>query len=190
MGHAVNYVFLEAKDKDRAMKEGLALAEERAFYNVDREENPSGSYDNSFRFYDKTFDNEDDAIAFFDSLGSYMDGVCLVREATKGAKSKYAKIQDRVSKKKKELREKAIEKFKERTSASVGCKKCGTRIKSEEALKNNLICPQCRNWLVPDSYKDKLKKLDESLEVAQRQLQNDTKESGKPRFWAKFEVHC
>lgn len=190
MGHAVNYVFLKAKDKESAMKEGYSYAEEWAFYNTDREENSSGSYHGNFRFYDRTFNTEDEAIDFFESLGSYRDGVCMVKEATKGAQTKYSKVQQRVATKKKELKEKAIEKFKERTPNSVGCKNCGTRISSEVALKNKLYCPNCRNWLVPDSYKEKFKKLDESLEIAAKQLANDTAESGKPRYWAKFEVHC
>jgi len=50
---------------------------EFAEYNVDREENPSGSYDNSFRFYDRTFETEDDAMEFFDSLGSYIKYIPL-----------------------------------------------------------------------------------------------------------------
>lgn len=188
MGHIVDYTFLKATDKDRAMREGYALAEEFAYYNGDREEG-SDNYHGNFKFYDKTFNTEDDAIDFFDSLGSYCDGVCMVKEATKGAKTKYAKICDKVQKKKRELRDKALEKFKERTSATVGCKNCGTRITSEEAIRRNLVCPNCRNWLVPDSYKEKLKKLDESLDVAEKQLANDTAESGKPRYWAKFEIH-
>ena len=189
MGHSINYTFLKAADKDRAMKEGYALAEEWAEYNGDPEEG-SNNYHGNFRFYNKEFNTEDEAIEFFDSLGAYDDGVCIVKEATKGARTKFAKVQDRVYKKKQELKEKAIEKFKERTSATVGCKNCGTRTPSDIALRHNLYCPNCRNWLVPDSYKERLKKLDETLRIAEKQLANDTAESGKPRYWAKFEVHC
>ena len=127
MGHAINYVFLTANTKDKAMKEGYALAEEWAMYNGDHEEG-STNYHGDFKFYDREFNTEDEAIDFFNSLGSYCDGVCKVKEATKGARTKFAKIQDKVYTKKKELKDKAVEKFKERTSNSVGCKKCGTRI--------------------------------------------------------------
>ena len=189
MGHSVNYHFLNATTKERAMKEGLLAAEEWAEMNGDRMEG-STSYHDNFRFYNKTFNTEDEAIEFFNGLGSYNDGVCLVKEATRGATNKYNKIATRIREKKQELREKALEKFKERTSASVGCRKCGTRVSSEEAIKRNLICPSCRNWLVPDSYKAKLQKLDETLEKAQVQLNTTTAESGKPRYWCKYEVHC
>jgi len=190
MGHAVGGGFLKATTKEAAMREGFADACEFAEYNVDREENPSGSYDNSFRFYDRTFETEDDAMEFFDSLGSYMDGVCIVKQASKSAQNKYQKQVNKVRTKQQELKEKAIEKFKERTSASVGCKKCGTRIPSDVAIQRRLICPNCRNWLVPDSYKQRYEKLSESLVQAEEQLKKDTADNGKPRYWAKYEVHC
>lgn len=190
MGHAINWVFLEAKSKEAAMREGYADACEFAEYNVDRCENPSGSYDNSFRFYDRTFETEEDAADFFRSLGSYADGVCMVKQPSKSAQSKYQKTVSRVTTKQQEMKEKAIEKFKERTSATVGCKKCGTRIPGETALQRRLYCPNCGNWLVPDSYKQRYEKLAESLKQAEEQLRKDTMDNGKPRYWAKYEVHC
>ena len=88
------------------------------------------------------------------------------------------------------MRAAAIEAFKERKSASVGCKKCGTRIQAEVALNKKLICPNCNNWLVSDSYKQRYAKLDESLKLAEEQYKKDCAETGKPRYWAKYEVHC
>lgn len=189
MGHAVNTVFLNAKNKDQAMKEGYAYAEEWAMYNGDREEG-SDNYHGNFRFYDRIFNTEEEAEEFFDSLGSYCDGVCLVKQPTKSAQTKYAKIQERVYKKRQEMKEKAIEKYKERTSASTTCKKCHTKITKEVALKNRLLCPNCRNWLVSDSYKEKYNKLDEALEVAKKQLNKSAEDDGKAKYFAKFEVHC
>lgn len=59
MGHAIGGGFLNATTKEEAMQEGYADACEFAEYNVDEQENPDGSYDNSFRFYDRCFNTEE-----------------------------------------------------------------------------------------------------------------------------------
>ena len=190
MGHAIGGGFLRATTKEAAMREGLVAAEEFAFYNVDRGENYDGSYHGNFRFYDKVFNTEDEAEDFFDSLGSYCDGVVMVKEVGKGAKNRYAKKIASINKKRQEFKTKLIEKFKERTSKSVGCKKCGTRIPSDIALKRNLRCPNCSNWLVTDAVKERYAKFDTQEELAKEQYVKDCAETGKPRYWAKYEVHC
>lgn len=190
MGHAIGGGFLKATTKEAAMREAQADAEEFAYYNSDRQENYSGDYYGNLIFYDRVFDTEDDAMEFFDSLGSYCDGVCMVKEPGKGARTKYAKKVESIRKKRQAFLDNLIEKFKERTSKSIGCKKCGTRITSEVALKNNLHCPNCRNWLVTDSTKEKYAKFDEQIELANKQLAKDTAETGKVRYWCKYEVHC
>lgn len=190
MGHAIGGGFLMATTKEAAMKEGYADACEFAFRNVDRQENPSGSYDNSFKYYDKCFNTEEDAYDFFYSLGSYHDGVCMVKEASQNARNKYQKTISTIRDKQQAFREKCIEKFKERTSASIGCKKCGTRITNEVALKRKLICPNCGNWMISETAKAQYQKLEDRKELAEKQLEKDTIETGKPRYFAKYEVHC
>lgn len=190
MGHAVGGGFLRATTKEAAMREGLADAEEFAYYNVDREENYGGSYHGNFRFYDRTFDNEDEAMDFFDSLGSYCDGVVMVREPSKSSRTRYQKTVARIREKQKALREKVLENFKSRTSASVGCKKCGTRITGEVALQRNLRCPNCGAWIAPNSAQEKMLGYEKAIEQAEEQLRKDTADTGKPRYWAKYEVHC
>lgn len=189
MGHLIGGGFLRATTKDEAMREAFADAEQFAYYNGDREEG-SDCYDSSFKFYDKVFDTEEDAEDFFASLGNYMDGVCMVKEPSKSAQTKFNKTRERITKKKQELQEKAIENFKNRTSSTVGCKKCGTRITSEIALSSNLHCPNCGKWLVPDSMQERWDKLQESFVQAEKQLRKDTADTGKPRYWAKYEIHC
>lgn len=190
MGHAIGGGFLKATTKEEAMREALRDAEEFAYYNSDREENPNGAYEGYLKFYNRVFDTEDEAEEFFNSLGAYCDGVCMVKEAGRGAMNRYAKKVESIRKKKQEFLENILEKFKERTSKSIGCKKCGTRIPSDVALKHNLHCPNCRNWLVTDSVKEKYAKYDAQLELAKEQLKKDTAENGKVRFWCKYEVHC
>ena len=190
MGCSTGWGFLKAKTKGEAMKEGLALAEEYAFCNVDRYENPSGTYHNNFRFYDRVFNSEDEALEFFNRLGTYRDGVVMVKEASNSVQVKYDKKVYAINKKKLEFRASMIERFKERTSKTVGCKVCGTRIDSQTALNRNLCCPNCGNWLVSDTVKAKYAKFDEQLEAARIQYLKDCAEGGKPRYWAKYSVHC
>lgn len=189
MGHLIGGGFLKATSKDEAMREALTDAEEFAYYNGDRLEG-SDRYSNSFKYYDKVFNTEDEAEEFFASLGSYMDGVCMVKEPSKSAQTKFNKTRDRVNKKLADLREKALENFKNRSSNTVGCKKCGTRISSEVALSSGLHCPNCGKWLVPDSIQERWDKLQESFVQAEKQLRKDTADTGKPRYWAKYEIHC
>ena len=189
MGHAVGGGFLKATTKEEAMREALADAEEFAYYNGDRDEG-SDTYHGHLGFYDRTFNTEDEAEEFFDSLGAYCDGVCKVREAGRGAQNRYAKRVESIYKRREEFLNNIIERFKERTSQSIGCKKCGTRIASNVALQRNLRCPSCGNWLVTDAVKARYAKFDEQIELAKAQLNKDAADNGKVRFWCKYEVHC
>lgn len=94
-----------------------------------------------------------------------------------------------INKKRLEFLELVREKFKERTSKTVGCKKCGTRIDSQTALNSNLYCPICGNWLVSNTTKERYAKFDELLEDAKAKYIKDCSESKKMRYFAKFEVH-
>lgn len=190
MGHVIGGGWLNAKTKEKAMQEGFADAQEFAEYNVDREENPFGDYHGDFMFYNRKFDDADDAMDFFSNLGAYKDGVVMAKKAPKSSVTRYYKTQERIRKKKAELREKALEKFKVRTSATVGCKECKTRIATKLAIERNLVCPTCRNWMAPDYIKAKDAKLDEDLKRAEIRLKEETKEKGEYHYWAKYEVHC
>lgn len=189
MGHSIGWGFLQATTKEAALREGLAIAEEWAHYEGDPMEG-SDTYHGNFRFYDKIFNTEDDALDFFRSLGSYNDGVVMVKEASRSAQSKYQKTVERLHNKQIALKKAAIESFKERTSETIGCKKCGHRISKDEALRYYLKCPKCGKWLVPNSVQAKYDAYEEAKEQAGKQLARDTADTGKPRYFAKYEVHC
>lgn len=190
MGRVISTGFLKATTKEAAIREANSIADTFAFYNVDRGENPSGEYHGYIKFYDKVFNTEDEAIDFFDGLGAYNDGVCQVKEAGRVAKSRHTKKLTQINEKRKKFLENILEKFKERTSKSIGCKKCGTRITSEIAIKRRLYCPNCGNWLVSDTVKARYVKFDEQERLANEQYAIDCAETGKPRYWYKVEVHC
>lgn len=188
MGHLIDFTFLDANTEAAAVKEGLAIASEYAYYNGDRLEG-SDTYHGDFRYYDKVFDNEEDVLEFFDQLGSYQDGVVRVKEATSRSKKRCAEVEQRCQQKKIDLIEKCKEDLKNRTSKTISCKNCGTRITKEEAYKNRLYCPNCRNWMVSDSVKNRYKKYDEQIELAREKLSKDQAQNGKLRYFAKFEIH-
>lgn len=189
MGRAVGGGFLKAKTKEEAMREGYADAEDFAYYNGDRKEG-SDNYHGDFSFYNEIFNTEEEAMDFFNSLGAYCDGVVLVKEPSKSASAKYQKTIDRINARQQALKEKAIESFKERTSETVGCKKCNTRITKAEALQRKLRCPKCGKWLVSNTIQQKYDNLEEAKEQAAKQLAKDTADTGKPRYFAKYAVHC
>lgn len=184
------WCFLKAKTKEAAMKEGLAAAEEFAYNNVDRYENPSGAYHGNFMFYDKVFNSEDEALAFFRSLGTYNDGVAMIKEPTMSIQTKYDNKVSAIQKKKRALYASVVEKFKERTSKTVGCKVCGTRIDKQTALERYLFCPVCNNFLVSDTVKARFINFKKQLKAAEIQYAKDCAEGGKIRYWAKYSVHC
>ena len=188
MGHLIGGGFLTATTKEAAMKEAHAAACEYAYYNGDRGEG-SDEYTGRLVYYDRIFDTEEEAWDFFESLGSYEDGVCMVREASKGATNRYNKKVASIRTKREAYVNKVIERFKERTSKSVGCKKCGTRVNSEDALRRNLICPTCRSFLIPTAAQERLDKFDEQIRLAEVQYKKDQAETGKPRYFCKYEIH-
>lgn len=188
MGHSIDYRFLEADTKESALKEGYSEACVYALDNGDIHEG-STSYHGNFKYYDKVFDNEDDALEFFDNLGPYQDGIVQVKEASNSSRKRYNETEWKYRQKQLDLVEKCRENFKKRTSKTVGCKNCGTRLTKEEAYKNRLFCPNCRNWMVSDSVKNRYKKYAKQIELAKERLSKDQAQNGKLRYFAKFEIH-
>lgn len=89
MSHVIGGCVLKARKLETAKKEGMKFAKMFALRNTDPLENPSGTYGNSLKYYDRTFNNEDEAYEFFDSLGAYRDGIVKIKGKTKRAKPKY-----------------------------------------------------------------------------------------------------
>ena len=188
MGHIMDYGFLDATTKEGAMREGLEIAQEFAYHNVDRYENPSGSYHNNFRFYDRVFNTVDEALDFFRD-GFYKDGVCLVKDSS-GAKKRYQEKINKINQKEKEFKQKVIDIFKERASATVSCKECESRYTKEVALRFNLRCPVCNNWMVSNTVLESYKRFSVQREDAEKQYRKDCADTGKARYFYKVEVHC
>ena len=114
----------------------------------------------------------------------------MVKTPPQSALTKYRATQERIYNKKRELQAKTLENFKKRTSATVGCKECGSRITKDVAVRRNLRCPNCGNWLASNSVKEKYLSYDKAAKLADEQLKKATAEKGKARYFAKYEVHC
>lgn len=187
MGHAIDYGFLDAKTEKKAMKEGLKKAEEFAYWNVDEQENPSRSYHGNFRFYDYMFNSEEEALDFFHQ-GFYKDGVCRVKVLSESKQKKYFEKIKNTEIAKSDYWNSLLDNFKNRKSATVGCKKCGKRFPKD--IIRNLSCPSCHTRLITPSQKEKLEKYDKKLQKIKEEELRETKEKGKPKFFYKVEVHC
>ena len=183
-------IYDDSMDEEKLEKKMLKDAARFASENVDRRENPCGSYHGDFRKRsDRLFVSEDEAKDFL-GYGDYKDGWVRFKEYKSCAESKKAekKIEDLRSHLS-AYEKKTREDFKNRKSEFVGCKKCGSKL----ALKYipTTICPLCRNDLRSDSVKAKI----EDYYVRIKTAEDEYEEAKKKGKWeikalAKFEVHC
>ena len=186
MGHLIDSWFIDAKSPKEAVSKGLARAEELSFYNGDREVG-SDSYDGYFKFFDKKFDNEDEALEFF--YRRDCDGVVMVKYPTRSSSRRFNEKVNRYKAKIAQIEAKRLEDFKNRKSKTVGCKKCGNRVDSETALRYRLKCPSCRATLGSDSYDKRIQNYADKIDEARAQFNNDIKETGEYRYYARVNIH-
>ena len=91
----------------------------------------------------------------------------------------------------------AKEKFKERSSSTCSCSECETRYKKEIALKFNLICPVCQNWMIPDGAKETYQKAKNRIKAQQAtlealikdQIKKDAQNTSNIRYFYLLDFH-
>jgi hypothetical protein len=44
--------------------------------------------------------------------------------------------------------------------------------------------------MVPESAQKRYNQFNEQLDLAKKQYLKDTAETGKPRYWARYDIHC
>lgn len=189
MGHAICGSVLKAKTKEEALKEGYRLAEDYAQVNVDRQENPSGSYHNSFRYYDSVFNTPEEANSFFDRLGSWYDGVVRIRVLSTSEAKKFEERRQKIYRKLRDLHSEATETFRARVSETIACKACGNRFPKIMWLQRSVLCPNCRNWNVPNGTKEREAKLKNDLVILQREYEQACSKSDKLVYYARYSCH-
>lgn len=189
MGHAIGTSVLKAKTKEAAMKEGYQLAVDYAKNNVDRKENPFGSYNSSFRYYDRVFNTDEEAEAFFDKLGNYYDGVVRLRVLSTSEAKKFEERRQKIYRKLRDLYSEATETFRARVSETIACKACGNRFPKIMWLQRSVLCPNCRNWNVPNGTKEREAKLKNDLVILQREYEQACSKSDKLVYFARYSCH-
>lgn len=190
MGHVKQYIVVNKRSEI-----GTA-ADDFAALNVDRLENPTGSYHGNLSIHDCIVcDSEAEAREAIDRLdtGFYSDHAVRFydKSALKPTKQMLAI---------KERREKMVadrNKYKgdhavtDRKSAFTGCSNCGSKL-SVKHLRGN-VCPVCGKTLLPDYVVARLAKYEKDITALDKEYANlHSKQSGKcPVKWlVKVEVHC
>lgn len=181
----------------------LPMANEFAYYNCDRYENPDGTYHGNMKIFEnKIFSCVEDADAFierYSDAGDYRD--CAVRyydtiyvdsHPTKKLTNLMQQITKLQEAKKDFEKESRVQ---NRKSKSITCPKCGSRL-SLDYLKGN-ICPLCETDLRSDTVLSRLKSFDERIVQAKKQYRQALEEARKncrnknSILWRfKVEVHC
>lgn len=194
MGHVVDFITVE-KEKD-IMKAAL----EFAYYNVDREENHSGSYHGNLTIHHiGPLEDKDKAIKAIQQYdtGWYSDHAVPYYETIGEISSKKLdNIIKRINEtydKKKEFQVKSW--VGNRKSKFIGCENCGSKINRTYIRENNNNCSICHSDLRPNSTLDRLKQYDVKINDLQKEKKKIEKELAKKlkrkAVWlVKVEVHC
>ena len=190
MGHAVDYIVVNKRD------EVWKAAEAFAFYNTDRQENPSGTYHGNMTIHDNVicedYKQAYDKIQQWDD-GWYSDHAVQFRDTdamkpTKAVEALMAKA-SKISADKKDYIEKHS--LKERKSEFIGCKKCGSKL-ANKYLKGNR-CPVCGEDLRAEYIVKRIEKYNKDYNDALDKVRElKKKQAGKcpVRWLVKVEVHC
>ena len=190
MGHIIDYYTVETRNQI------MKIANEFAYYNVDRCENPSGSYHGNMTIHDNVIcETYEDAMNKIDGwdTGWYSDHAVQFKDKSVLKPSKtMLTLKARMDKMDKD-REEYIEKhsLKERKSEYIGCKECGSKL-STKHLKGTK-CPLCGKELRAEYIIDRIKKYDTDIkEMSKKYKELKKKQAGKcPIKWlVKVEVHC
>lgn len=192
MGHATDYIVVDKK------KDILPAAENFAIYNVDRCENPSGSYHNildvlegtTYRDYDTAYKKAQELER---ERGSYNDFAIPFYEEVKQEPTKQMlnlekrleKLQDDKAEYEKKHSVKTL------SSKLITCKHCESKVAKDFLQRET--CPVCGEDLRSQYILDRLKKYNEDYRRLSRELRDVEKKRSKkgPVKWlVKVEVHC
>lgn len=197
MGHAINYLRVETREKI------MDAANEFACRNVDREENPSGSYFGpQMHIHDDVIcDSWDDAVKWIDNHdnGFYDDHAVRYRKnATTTAAMRNKKEQiNRIRESYNSFLESA--KLKNRKSEYIACPECGSKINIPALVKYRgekmHSCPLCGTSLWSKSTRERNRSFLQRIEKAEREYKeleakNNKKSSTDLGWCVKVEVHC
>lgn len=190
MGHAVEYFTTDKRG------EIMAIAKEYASLNVDRGENPSGSYHGRMTIHDtpicESYEDAYDKIESWDN-GWYDDHAVQYKD-----KSSLEPTKAMLANKKRAIKliedKRAYEEkhdLRARKSEYIGCKTCGSKL-ALKYLRGNM-CPLCGTDLRADYVVERIAKYNADYKKLSAQYaEMEKKQKGKcPIRWlVKVEVHC
>lgn len=195
MGHLTTYEV--AKDEKQIWR----IAQDFAFYNTDREENPDGDYHGWLTIHTnmQPFETQEDAYNYLQQIctKSYDDhAVPFYAPVEAKTNTKIQELQRRIEEtlaKRSELDQKSWVGY--RTSAFIGCQNCKSKINKECLRKENNLCPCCNFDLRPPStrerltnYVNKIRELNKRLHLEQTKV---NKQTAQTIMWlVKLEIHC
>lgn len=189
MSHAVDYFTVEKRS------EIIPSAEEYAFYNTDREENPCGSYHGNMTIHNDICESYDDAMEFIEKhdSGWYSDHAVQYKDKselkpTKQMENLKARMHKNTDDRNEYQKKHSVRNRKAEFSR---CEKCGSRIATGYMKSNR--CPVCGHDMRAEYIIERLAKYDEDFKKMQQQYKElEKKQTGKcPIKWlVKVEVHC
>lgn len=197
MGHAISYLRVETREKI------MDAANEFACCNVDREENPSGSYFGpQMHIHDDVIcDSWDDAVKWIDDhdKGFYDDHAVRYRKNISPTVTmrKKKEMINRIRASYSDFLENA--KLKNRKSEYITCPECGSKINIPALVKYRgekmHSCPLCGISLWSKSTKERNQSFLQRIEKAEREYEeleakNNKKSSADLGWCVKVEVHC
>ncbi len=181
MGHCTDYIVVDNK------KDIMGAAQDFAFYNTDRYENPSGRYHRKIDVLESTvYEDYDSACTKADELsvtrGSYNDFAIPFYESIKQEPTKQmqnlSKRLEKIIKDKCEYDEKHS--IKNLSSKLISCKNCESKL-AKDFLKGNK-CPVCGKDLRSQYILDRIKKYDDDYKKVNKQLIEIEQKRNKKRF--------
>ena len=191
MGHVVDYrIFKPQKGGTAPVDRMRAWAEDFARVNVDRLENPSGSYHGNFRqLTAHTFRSREDAEEYLrDQIGDYRDGYVAFYGAPDSQAYRdavWAAKQIRV--KKAAYDASYLPRFRSRKYQTITCRSCGKALDAYSLP--TVYCPHCGADLRDKASRERAEGYARKIEKADRKVK-ELEKGDKLMYMAKVEVHC
>lgn len=190
MSHAIEYFTTDKRSNI------MNVANEFAFYNTDRGENPGGSYHGNMTIHDTPIcESYDEAVQFIEEhdRGWYDDHAVQYKDKsrlkpTKQMEALKARMQKNLEDKCAYANEHSV---KSRKAEFSRCEKCGSRVATKYVKTSH--CPVCGNDMRAEYIIERLKKYDDDMiKIKKQYAELEKKQQGKcpVRWLVKVEVHC
>lgn len=190
MGHAIEYFTTDKRS------EIMNIARDFAMYNVDRQENPSGSYHGRMTIHDDIIcDSYDDAVKKIEALDNgWYDDHAVKYKAKESLPPNKAmlEIKKRIEKNREDCREyEKQHSVKNRKAEFVSCPYCLSKLRRFNLRGER--CPVCGKELRAKYILERIGKYDQDwveLNDKYNEIEKNRKEKCPIRWVFKVEVHC